>query len=338
MVAALVVLGISLWLFAAAETIDHRVQYALALGGLGFLLLGGASALAIETGFAGLADVSAFMVTASFVLGGLLVLGAIAMLVMRGKAGAEGEQSDDDETPGERRFKQVATLLIATLALLGAVAAYLQADAGNRGDTAIRRAQLLAAESLGVQSSGEAQVNFQYGGAAQTWEELKVRANAAIDSGDSKAAARYEAIQQGVAGMSTLLKAPYFDPATGNDPDIAAFQADQYVAKAATLSEASALGGNTENAWEAKSNAYVIHLTLLATALALMGLALTLGGRVRPLFLGVKLLYYSSHTWLDGSDVCTAGARGSAGRCRSVRARGGGRLQGRPAGRRGSLR
>jgi tetratricopeptide (TPR) repeat protein len=138
-----------------------------------------------------------------------------------------------------------------------------------------------------VQSTGQANFNFHYGGAAQAWEELKVLANAATEAGDTKAAARYSAIQTDLASLSELLRPPYFDAATGPAPDTAAYEADQYVAKAETLAESSTLGGNLENAWEEKSNSYIIHLTLLATALALLGLSLTLSGRVRPLFVGV---------------------------------------------------
>lgn len=286
LVVSLVVLGIALWLFALAETIEHRVKYALALGGLGFLLLGAGAALAIETNVS-LADVYSVGTMLALVMAVLVVLGVVAILVMRRGTGDSMTASSDDESPREARFKQAATVLIATVALLGALAAYLQADASNRGDTAIRRSQLQAAEALGVQSTGQANFNFHYGGAAQAWEELKVLANAATEVGDTKAAARYTAIQTDLANLSELLRPPYFDAATGAAPDTAAYEADQYVAKAETLAESSTLGGNLENAWEEKSNSYIIHLTLLATALALLGLSLTLSGRVRPLFVGV---------------------------------------------------
>jgi tetratricopeptide (TPR) repeat protein len=291
LVGALFILAISLWLFAAAETIDYRVEYVLAAGGFAFLLLGIGTSLAVENGVA-IADLAFVTYVTAAVLIGLVALGCVIVtLALRSKS-TDVESSDHDpgESRGETRFKQAATFAIATLALLGAGAAYLQTDAGFRGDASIRRAQLLAAESLGVQSTGEANVNYQWGGAAKTYEELSVLANSASEAGDTAAQKRYLAIQSGVTGMSDLLKAPYFNPEVDSGPNISAYQADGYVARAATLSEASTLAGDLENAWEAKSNAYVIHLTLLATALALLGLALTLAGRTRPLFVGVGSL------------------------------------------------
>ena len=287
LVATLVILGISLWLFALGETIEHRVKYVLAAGGAAFLLLGTGAAIAIEANVS-LADIYAVVPLLAIVVALLVVLGAVAMVAMRRGDSGGLTSAEEGESPREARFKQAVTILIATVALLGAIAAYLQSDAGNRGDTSIRRSQLQAAEALGVQTTGEANVNYHYGGAAQAWEELNVLSNIAQEAGDEKAAARYSAIQGDLVKLSELLQPPYFDAANGSGgPDISAYQADQYVAKAATLSESSTIGGNLENAWEEKSNSYVIHLTLLATALALLGLSLTLSGRVRPLFVGV---------------------------------------------------
>lgn len=288
LVGALFLLAISLWLFAAAETFEHRVQYALASGGFAFLILGAGVSWAVETG-GSVPDLTGITYIGMLALLGATLVGVIISFVLP-RSSAPVATGDGDDSPAEVRFKQAATLAIATLALLGAGAAWLQTDAGNRGDAAIRRAQLLAAESLGVQSTGEAGVNFQWGGAAQTYEELSVLANAAAESGDLEAQNRYLILQSGVISMSELLRPPYFDPASAEGPDIGAYQADRYVGRAAMLSESSALGGELENAWEAKGNAYIIHLTLIATALALFGLALTMGGRVRPLFVGVGSL------------------------------------------------
>lgn len=286
LVATLVLLGISLWLFALGETIEHRVKYVLAAGGLALLLAGSGAAIAIEANVP-LPDIYSVGATLTLAVAVLVVLGVAAMLLMRRGDSGSLTARDEDESPREARFKQAVTVLIATVALLGAIAAYLQSDAGNRADAAIRRAQLLAAEALGVQTTGEANVNYHYGGAAKTWEELSALATVAEEAGDDRAAARYTAIQGGLTQLSELLQPPYFDPENDAVPNVAAYQADQYVAKAATLSEASTIGGTLENAWAEKSDTYIIHLTLLATALALLGLSLTLSGRVRPLFVGV---------------------------------------------------
>lgn len=283
-VAALVVLGISLWLLAAAEVIEHRSQYVLAAGGFVFLLIGTYATWAIENNVS-LTDTYNLSSLLTYIVGALVVVGLIASFFVKGNPPAVGHE-DDKEEKGSW-LAGAAGLLIVTVALLGAGVAWLQADAGVRADSAIRKAQLESAQALGVQTTGEAQVNFQFGGAAQTYEELTVLANAASEAGDEKAAARYLAIQKDIIPLADLLRPPYFNAETDPGPNVATYQADQYVGKASTLSASSAIGSNVENAWTAKSNTYIIHLTILAAALALLGLSLTFKGLVRPLFVGV---------------------------------------------------
>lgn len=288
LIGTLIVLGISLWLFAVAETVEHRAKYALAGGGLAFLLIGGGAALAIELGTP-VADVYSVSLMLSIAAGVLALLGIIVLAFMsRGRAGTVDTSTAEERR--DERFRSAVTILIASVALLTAVVAYLQSDAGNRGDSAIRRSQLLAAESLGTQTSGEAQVNYNYGGAARSYEELEVLASLAEEAGDDAGAARYRRAQERLTTLSEFLRPPYFDPATDAVPDLAAYQADVYLADATTLSEQSAIDSGLENAWEEKSNSYIVHLTLLATALALLGLSLTLTGAVRPLFVGAGVV------------------------------------------------
>lgn len=284
LIGTLIVLGISLWLFAAAEVMEHRAKYALAAGGLAFLLIGSGAALAIELGTP-VADVYSVSLWLSIVAGALVLLGALALVLMSRNRARTVDVSTVEERR-EERFKSAVTVLIASVALLTAIVAYLQSDAGNRGDSAIRRSQLLAAESLGAQTTGEAQVNYHYGGAAKAYEELEVLASLADEAGDDAGVARYRSAQERLTTLSEFLRPPYFDPNTQSVPDLAAYQADVYLADATTLSERSAIDSGLENAWEEKSNSYIVHLTLLATALALLGLSLTLSGVVRPLFVG----------------------------------------------------
>jgi tetratricopeptide (TPR) repeat protein len=289
LVAALVVLGIALFLFAIAEAVTHTVKYAMAGGGLGFMLLGSGAALAIETGTP-LSDVNSISSLLFYVIGILTVVAAAGLLVLsltRRKRGAqEPATSESDEDPREERFKQLVTVVIGAVALFAAIVAYLQADAGAIGDSAIRRAQGLAAQALGKETTGQASVNYHYGAVSQAWEELDVLADAAAAQEDEKNATRYSAVRDALAEESELFAPPYYDPETPAAPDIAAFEADTYVATRAELSERSTADAAVENAWEEKSNAYIVHLTLLAAALALLGLSMTITGRMRPLFIG----------------------------------------------------
>lgn len=283
-VATLVLMGISLLLFAIAETIEHRAKFALALGGIAFLLIGGGAALGIEMG-GSLPDIYSISSLASYIVGGLVALGILAFLAL--SRGRPAEAANPDEDPREERYKQIVTITIGSVALLAALVAYLQADAGAIGDGAIRKSQGLAAQALGVETTGEALVNFEFGTVGQAWEELDALSIASTALGDEKNATRYRTVRDTLGGLSKLYSPPYFDPEKDGTPKLANFETDTYVAKKSELSERSTAEAAVENAWEEKSNTYVVHLTLLAAALALFGLSLSFSGKVRPLFVGV---------------------------------------------------
>jgi tetratricopeptide (TPR) repeat protein len=337
LVATLVLLAISLWLFALAETLSHSSKYALALGGVVFLALGGGSAWAIESG-ASLNDVYN---TASFIsiITGVIVAVAISILIVvtlvRGREnqpayarhgyppapgtttansyGAARQGAQQGAAEDEGRFKEVVTMLIASVTLFAALVGWLQADSGARGDQAIRDAQRFASEALGKAATGKALVNFQSGTAYRVWNELLVRAYSADGVNDTKAAERYRTVMTETLNLSAaladpasylfgdedsepeetpvpspqLMAPPYFDPASQAAPQLLRYEADVYVTKQTELSERSNLSGDLNNVWENKANAYIVHLTLLAAALALFGLSLSFSGLARPVFVTV---------------------------------------------------
>lgn len=320
LIATLIVLAISLWLLAFAETIDKNpVKYVMAIGGIIFLVLGSVDAWLIEGG-ASLPDVYNTSFLISIISGALLAMATVAVFalyVARGRTRVETSAVTEQEAVGDEReesegiLKEVVTMLIATVTLFAAIVGWLQADAGARSDQAIRDAQRLAADALGTETAGRALVNFQYGTAYRTWEELTVQALSADKAGDTRTGDLYrnamtetlklseelasppsDESQGDAQAVATtfpapqLLAPPYFDPAR-DAVDIAGYEADVYVTRRAELSERSTLAGNLENVWEDKANAYIVHLTLLAAALALFGLSLSFSGLARPLFLVV---------------------------------------------------
>ncbi len=325
-IATLVVLAISLWLFAFAETLDHPVKYVMALGGLVFIILGGIDAWAIEAS-ASLPDLYRTSELIATITSAVLVIATTALivftLVRRGTsrrayapqgvpAYSQPVRDSEGELKTESRFKEVVTMFIATITLFGAMVGWLQADAGAKGDEGIRDAQRFATDALGKESTGRALVDFQYGSAYRTWEELLVEALSAETVGDGRTAERLRNVMTETLRLSEelaapttddslddvqpqetpipapqLLAAPYFDAKSGSAPDVARYEADVYVTKRTELSERSRLSGDLNNIWENKANAYIVHLTLLAAALALFGLSLSFSGLARPLFVTV---------------------------------------------------
>ena len=189
--------------------------------------------------------------------------------------------------PQDERFKQTIAVLIAMVTLCAAILAYLQSDAGARDDRANRDNKRYALEAFGRQVSGNAEVNYAYNGAYQHWQELDLLATSAANQGDEAAAQRYTRLRDQMVAMSPLLSTPYFDPASG-EVDLPHYEADAYWVKVTELQEAFLASSSVKDAWDAKSNIYIVHLTLLAVALFLLGLSLVTNSRAaRWLFTSV---------------------------------------------------
>src|SRR5262249_33704111 len=153
LMAMLIVLSLSLWCFAVAETLTHSAKFALAAGGLIFFILGFGAALLIDNG-ASPGDIGALVNTLSWVTAGLVVAGVVALVVLslmrRGTRLPAEATAEAKESVGEERFKQLATVLIASATVLAAVLAYLQSDSDDKAGDAARDAQRYAAQSLGI--------------------------------------------------------------------------------------------------------------------------------------------------------------------------------------------
>ncbi|MBL8057640.1 MAG: hypothetical protein JNK29_13135, partial [Anaerolineales bacterium] len=190
----------------------------------------------------------------------------------------------------DERFKRLLAVLIALATLAATVITFLQSDAGARDDRANRDARRYTFEAFGQRVSGDARVNFDYNRAYQAWYELNLLADSAEAREDPAAAERYRAVRDELTRLSPLLAAPYFDAAAG-EPNVAQYESDTYVVAITTLTEKYLAAAVVKDAWDAKANAYVFHITLLAVALFLFGLAATLSQpATRWIFTGVGLL------------------------------------------------
>ncbi len=187
----------------------------------------------------------------------------------------------------DARFKRLLAALIAVTTLAATVITFLQSDASARDDRANRDARRYTFEAFGRRVSGDARVNFDYNRAYQAWYELNLLADSAEARDDLAGAERYRTVRDELTSLSPLLAAPYFDPETGT-PNVAQYESDTYLVEITTLTENYLAAAVVKDAWDAKANAYVFHLTLLAVALFLFGLAATLNNAsTRWLFTGV---------------------------------------------------
>ncbi len=185
-----------------------------------------------------------------------------------------------NEEENERRkesFNRLISVLIALVTLAAAMVAYLQSDAGGRDDRANRDNKRYALEALGRQVSGDARVNFDYNTAYQSWQENDLLANSALGREDEAAAKRYTTLRDRALTLSPMLAAPYFDPESG-EVDINRYEADTYLVEVTALQERFLASSTVKDAWDTKSNTYIVHLTLLAVSLFLFGLSVMVPG------------------------------------------------------------
>lgn len=186
-------------------------------------------------------------------------------------------------------FKKVLAFLIAVVTVIATVVAFLQSDAGNRDDRAGRDATRLAVELVGRRVNGETRVNFDYNEAYQKYLEMDTLAFAAENRGDSASSNRYQVLQQSFLKLSPLLQPPYFDVQTQN-LDYHRYVADVYLTDVTRMGEQYTAAAFVKDGWDTKANTYIVHLTILAVALFLLGLSATIEiSRPRIIFTVVGL-------------------------------------------------
>jgi tetratricopeptide (TPR) repeat protein len=197
--------------------------------------------------------------------------------IAREEGAAEQEEKDEP-------FKRVVTILIATVALIASVVAYLQSDASNQSGEANRNVQQYSLQSLGQSTYGSSEMNYNFNTVAQAWKQLDILAQSADRHGDPAAAKRYRDAQAEIQTQSTIFDPKYYDPNTQVVPNDFAYAADLYQERSINLGERAAVQLDLHNTWDGKANAYIAQLTLLAIALALFGLSLAASSFVRYIF------------------------------------------------------
>lgn len=194
--------------------------------------------------------------------------------------------NSEKKSPSEERFEKLISVLIASVAILVALTAFLQNFASNRSNQSNRTAQALAIESTNREITGALRFSYDWQGAFQTWYEIEQQAISAEQSGDTSAAERYRALKGKIVPLSPLLAEPYFDP-TINWTDTAKYVSDIYLVESTQLSELFEAHSVVGRSWSDTANAFVIQITLLTVTLSLYGLSITLKGSVRWLFVAV---------------------------------------------------
>ena len=193
-------------------------------------------------------------------------------------------------TFSEEKFKKLVAFLIAFVTVLITLAAYLQNDASNRDDTANRDTKRYSMEAMGLRVSGDARANFDYNRAYQAYYEYELLIASAEVEGDEAAVARYTELQAQMKKLSPLLAEPYFNEET-QEVNTDKYEADTYLVKTEVLNQRFLAASSVKDAWDSKANTYIVHLTIFAVSLFLLGMATTISGTfTRWIFTGAGIV------------------------------------------------
>ncbi|GAB4553664.1 MAG: hypothetical protein OHK0023_22940 [Anaerolineae bacterium] len=174
----------------------------------------------------------------------------------------------------EDHFKKLIGVLIAIVATLIALIALLQADSDGNDARAARDFQNYALGIIGTEVNGQSQFNFNYNKIFDLWLQYDKLADRAEQDSIEFLPRYYRAVRDSLVPLAPLLQPPYFEPETAT-ADSNRFEVDTYITELSSLSERFLAALKVREVWDSKTNTYAIHLTVLAVALFLYGLAVT---------------------------------------------------------------
>jgi tetratricopeptide (TPR) repeat protein len=172
------------------------------------------------------------------------------------------------------RFNQLCSVTIAVVTIIAALLAYVQTDAGHLDDRANRDSKRYALKAFGLKVRGHSEAKFAYHEAYKTQYELNRLAYHAGEMDQDVTADIFEEAAVELTRHSNLFK-DYSDPDTG-EVNVERFEADLYVRDVARLEQEFKAASDVKAAWDTKATTYIVHLTLLAVSLFLLGQASSL--------------------------------------------------------------
>lgn len=210
--------------------------------------------------------------------------------------------SIDLDTGRQDFFQDVVAVLIMLVTMFGGLVAYLETDASTHADRAERLSQVYAIQAMGERLRASQRTNYDVQVYAIT-HDLDRRAQREMEQAGAMSrvpgmsasmdhhhdtASRWSDARDRVAQLSTLLTDMRFQA----DADVVRF--DQYFEQSliAARGKAEWQHAMTQQAevWEKKARSYLAIITVLAVALFLFGLSLTIPGTVRYTLVGAGVL------------------------------------------------
>jgi len=199
----------------------------------------------------------------------------------------------------DSRFKSIVILLIAGTAFLGTVTAALRVGASAQAATASREGRAFIIKAVAKGNAGTQRYTLERNMLAEfqalvTEGSVDLRlAQEAVSKGEAvgylQDAARLNQVRENLRVFSSLLSPPYYDEKSGAI-DVLRFGADTMVTPPVRWTEMQRAKSEEAGAWGSKSDRYIVVITILAVSLLLFGLSLTLGQRLKFLFVVLGVL------------------------------------------------
>jgi tetratricopeptide (TPR) repeat protein len=162
---------------------------------------------------------------------------------------------------------------IAIMTIYAAIIGMLQVHAGNLNTEYRANTQRYAIEAMRIRSVGETQSGFDTGAVARMVDFIAQQRDLAESRNDASIVTKMDVMRDALNNVSPILKPPY--DALGDDA-IAHYEVELYVRDATRAEQYRAAYAPMDAGWDSKANTYVVHLTLLALVLALLGLGVVM--------------------------------------------------------------
>lgn len=197
----------------------------------------------------------------------------------------------------DETFKRWLAVLIALVALLVAIAAFLQTRASNLASVYGRESQRKALQATGEQTRGQQQYGFDQYSVINLRDELysqAIEAGASAQPRTPLSQAYLDAMNEPtLRELSPLLSGDYVQADENgyrSVTDYGRYQAETYVFTSTLLSEQREAYAYTAAEWGGKSDYFIALIAILAVSLFLFGMAGTLSNAlIRLLFVAVGL-------------------------------------------------
>lgn len=178
-------------------------------------------------------------------------------------------------------------VIIGIVTVFAGVIGMLQVHAGNLNTDYRAQTQKYSLDAMRIRSVGETMVSANLDYAARVEELLTQQHDLAELSGQTGAMATLSDAKDALSVISPAYGEPY---ASMGDKGPAAYEVDVYVRDATRAEQMRSFMQALDMAWDTKANTYIVHLTLLAVVLGLLGLCLVMSDIPRLMIFSTAIL------------------------------------------------